>query len=110
MTIVLEAEGLSKKYDGSDFFSLKDVNFRIEEGDIVGLVGRNGSGKSTLLKMLAKSQRPTSGRVLYRSEDLHARPDMLKDFSLMIEPAFFPQLSVEQNLDIFLRIHRRSDM
>ena len=45
MTFVLEVEGLSKKYKGNDFFSLHDANFGIEEGEIVGLVGRNGSGK-----------------------------------------------------------------
>lgn len=60
---IIEVKGLGKKYKGNDFYSLENANFTIEEGDIIGLVGKNGSGKSTLLKILAKSQNPTEGTV-----------------------------------------------
>ena len=60
---IIEVKGLWKRYKGNDFYSLKNANFTIEEGDIVGLVGKNGSEKSTLLKLLAKSQNPTEGTV-----------------------------------------------
>lgn len=58
---IIEVKGLGKKYKGNAFYSLENANFTIEEGDIIGLVGKNGSGKSTLLKILAKSQNPTEG-------------------------------------------------
>ncbi|MDU6578918.1 MAG: ATP-binding cassette domain-containing protein [Streptococcus salivarius] len=60
---IIEVKGLGKKYKGNAFYSLENATFTIEEGDIIGLVGKNGSGKSTLLKILAKSQNPTEGNV-----------------------------------------------
>lgn len=104
---IIEVKGLGKKYKGNDFYSLKNANFTIEEGDIVGLVGKNGSGKSTLLKILAKSQNPTEGTVFFNGNDIFRDDNILKDFGIMIEPVFFPQISVEENLKLYLKIHKK---
>ena len=104
---ISEVKGLGKRYKGNDFYSLKNANFTIEEGDIVGLVGKNGSEKSTLLKLLAKSQNPTEGTVFFNGKDIFKEDNILRDFGIMIEPVFFPQISVEENVKLYLKIHKK---
>lgn len=51
----------------SDYvWALKDINFKVEEGDVVGIIGRNGAGKSTLLKLLSRVTAPTTGMIRAR--------------------------------------------
>ena len=48
----------------SDYvWALKDINFSVEEGDVVGIIGKNGAGKSTLLKLLSRVTAPTTGQI-----------------------------------------------
>jgi lipopolysaccharide transport system ATP-binding protein len=51
-----------------DFWALKDVNFEINQGERVGIIGRNGGGKSTLLKVLSRITHPTTGKITFRGK------------------------------------------
>ena len=70
---LLEVKGLKKVYQtrfgGQAVEALKNVNFTVEEGEYVAIMGESGSGKTTLLNILAALDRPTSGTVLLEGRD-----------------------------------------
>ena len=53
----------SKAADSEYVWALKNIDFKVEQGDVVGIVGKNGAGKSTMLKILCGQQKPTAGNV-----------------------------------------------
>lgn len=107
---MLKIENLSKKFPGNDFYSLSDVSLEIEKGEIIGLIGKNGAGKSTLMKMMAKSQKPTSGKISYNGTDINSNDNVLEDFGIMIEPVFYPEMSVIDNLKFYLKLHGKKEL
>lgn len=107
---MLKIENLSKKFPGNDFYSLSDVSLEIGKGEIVGLIGKNGAGKSTLMKMMAKSQKPTSGTITYKGVDINSKDNVLDDFGIMIDPVFYPEMSVVDNLKFYLKLHGKQEL
>jgi branched-chain amino acid transport system ATP-binding protein len=72
---VLEVAGLSKRFGG--FTAVNNVSFRVDQGEILGLIGPNGSGKSTIFNMLSGMMAPTAGSIRFHGSEIAGQPPHL---------------------------------
>jgi branched-chain amino acid transport system permease protein len=97
---VLQAVGLSRDFGG--VHAVADVSLTVRRGTLTGLIGPNGAGKSTLLALLAGTDRPSAGKIIYKGRNITALPafrrarmGLVRTFQLASE---FKRLTVLENL------------
>jgi len=104
---MLELRGLHTRYGNIE--ALKGINLKVEEGEIVTLLGANGAGKTTVLMSICGVVKPSSGDIIFQGNSIvQQTPDNIVRLGICQAPEgrrIFPQLSVQENLDIgaFLR-------
>ncbi len=105
---ILQAKGLVKRYRGRTV--VDRVSFHVNEGEIVGLLGRNGAGKTTSFRMTMGMVDPDEGTVLFQGKDVTRLPMYQRAQRgmgyLAQEPSIFGRLSVEKNLLAILETRR----
>ena len=103
MTDVIVIDKLTKSFKGKTV--LEDVNMRLQEGGIYGIVGDNGSGKTVLLKLICGFMKPDSGTVTVNGKVIGKDADFPENTGIIIEaPGFLPNYSGMKNLEYLASI------
>lgn len=102
----VEVRGLKKGFNGQEV--LKDLNFKVEPGEIFVLMGPSGSGKSVLLRQIIGLELPDSGEILINGESIQS-PDVMEKYRMAMvfqSGALLNSLTVAENVGIYLSEHR----
>ena len=99
---VIEVIGLSKRYRGGDRYSVQDLGFTVEKGQVLGLLGPNGAGKTTTLRMLMGLIAPDEGEIHVFGHPIRFGAPVLSRVGSFVEGSgFLPHLSGRENLDLY---------
>ena len=102
MNNILEIKNLKKNYNTieGEIEAIKNLTFEVKNGEILGIVGSSGCGKSTLLSILSNLEKPTSGKIVFKSKSQNIGYMMQND-------ALFPWLTILDNALLGLNIEKK---
>lgn len=94
---MLELKKIRKSYEGIEV--LKNINLKIEKGEIVSILGLSGCGKTTLLNLVLGLTQVSEGRIIFDGEDITEMPMEKRGFNIVFQDyALFPNLNVYENI------------
>lgn len=94
---MLELKKIKKSYEGIEV--LKNINLKIEKGEIVSILGPSGCGKTTLLNLILGLTQVSEGRIIFDGEDITQMPMEKRGFNIVFQDyALFPNLNVYENI------------
>ena len=101
----IKINNLSKKYKNT--LAVKNINFKINKGAIIGLLGPNGCGKSTTIGMMLGLIKPTSGEIIINNKNIeNNRTDLLQKMNFISPYIELPKkLTIEENLQVYGRMY-----
>ena len=105
MTIPLEIIDLSKAYDTKE--AVRNISFKVNENEIIGILGPNGCGKTTTIGMILGLLKPTKGKVLINGIEIEKqRVELLTELNFISPYIELPKkLTVKQNLEVYGRLY-----
>ena len=79
---------------GYDNFLLKDINFKVNSSELVGIIGPNGSGKTTLIRAITKLVKPKEGKIIYQGKDITelSFKELAKEIAVVSQDVHFPDM------------------
>ena len=99
---LLRVRGLRKEF--GDLVAVDDVDFDVEDGEFVSILGPSGSGKSTVLRMVAGFEKPTDGEIALDDVEIVGSPPFERDVNMVFQDlALFPHLTVAENIGYGLK-------
>ncbi len=99
---------LSVSKSFGDATVLQNINFSVDEDEIVVLLGASGSGKTTILRIIAGLEMPDSGMVILHGKNVTSLPARMRGTGVIFQSyALFPKMTVEQNIAYGLRLRRK---
>jgi len=105
---MLEVRALSAGYHGNDV--VRDVDFRVDEGEVVMIIGANGAGKTTLFRAICGLLPTSKGNVHFDEQDINDLPaEKIAQLGISFVPAerrLFPGMTVQENLTLGAYPHR----
>jgi ABC-2 type transport system ATP-binding protein len=107
--LVIHADAISYKYANNNYYSVDNISLKLNKGQCIGIIGPNGAGKSTLISLLCGLLTSQQGSVNYyvESDNLSLQQSIEKYVALIPqEYAFYPELSVQQNLEYFIALNK----
>ena len=101
----LEVIKLTKIYNGK--IAVKDISFRINQNEIIGILGPNGCGKTTTIGMILGLLKPSNGKVLINEKEVEKnRVDLMSNLNFISPYIELPKkLTVKQNLEVYGRLY-----
>ena len=105
MQVPLEVIGLSKIFNNKD--AVKDISFKVNKNEIIGILGPNGCGKTTTIGMILGLLKPSNGKVLINGIEIEKkRVDLLNQLNFISPYIELPKkLTVKQNLEVYGRLY-----
>ena len=108
---MIEIKNLTKIFDSSETGAKKiavdNLSFRINSGEIFGILGKNGAGKTTTIRMMTLQTQPTSGEIFFDDCSVEGNPEMIKQMIGVVPQHvnFDRDLTVVENMELHARLH-----
>ena len=107
---MIDFEHVSKEYKRGGKLALEDVNFHVDDGEFVFLLGHSGAGKSTLLKLILREETPTAGKVFVDGRDVarmrrHQIPYLRRQMGIIFQDfCLIPSMTVYENIAFAMHV------